>query len=222
MSTSAAAAPNARAGRLVVVGQRHQLVGADGRERGEPLGVAPRADHGRGAEPLRHLDRHRPRVPGRAEHEHALTGLQRDAAAQRDPRRHRRVHRGGDLRHVHAVGQFDRAANVDDRLVGHRPERVIVGDEVDPGSVRSPPDARRSRGSSGACRCSCNARPPRRCARAGAVRPRARRRASRRRRRLRGVELLVVRWLVERRHHGCVHLGHAGPSYRVCDRFGSI
>ena len=122
MSTSAAAAPSARAVASCVVGQRDELVGAEGGERVEPLGVASGADHAPGAKPLRDLDGHRPGIAGRAEDEHALAGLDRDAAAQRDPRRHRRVHRGRDLGHVDVVGQLDRAPYVDDRLVGHRPE----------------------------------------------------------------------------------------------------
>ena len=71
---------------------------------------------------------------------------------------------------------------------------------------------RRFRGSSATCRCWCSGR--------------RRRRSDARMQadgkdvdehlvtgaRLRHLELLVVRWLVERRHHGCVHDGHVGAS----------
>ena len=84
-------------------------------QRVQPVEVSAGADDPPGAESLGHLDGHRAGVAGRAEHQDRLTGLDRDAAAQRDPRRHRRVHRGGDLDDVGVVGQLDAAARVDDR-----------------------------------------------------------------------------------------------------------
>ena len=80
MSTSPAAAAQRRVRRGLVAGQRDDLVGAEGPQRAEPLGIAPGADHAPGAEPPGHLDRHRSGVPGGAEHQDALAGPQRHAA----------------------------------------------------------------------------------------------------------------------------------------------
>ena len=89
---------------VLVAGQRDNLVGAERGERAEPPGIASGADHASGAEQPGDLDRHQAGVPGRAEHQDALAGLDRYAAPQRHPRRHGRVHRGGDLGDVGAVG----------------------------------------------------------------------------------------------------------------------
>jgi hypothetical protein len=70
-----------------------------------------------------------------------LSRLDRYAAAQRDPRGHRRVHRGGDPGDVGAVRQLDRAARAGERLVRHRVEHVVVSREVDELPVGPPPDA---------------------------------------------------------------------------------
>ena len=75
MSTSAAAAASALAGRVRVVGQLDDVVGADRGQRPQPIGVTSGADHPSRAEPLGDLDGHRSRVAGRAEHEDALPGL---------------------------------------------------------------------------------------------------------------------------------------------------
>ena len=152
----------------------------------EPARVTSGADHPPGAEQLGHLDGHRSRVAGRAEDEHALSWLDRNAAAQGDPRRHRRVHRGGDLRDIGVVGQLDRAARVDQRLVRHRADHVVGRHEVDPPAVGPLADARRCRGSSAMCRCWCSAPRRRRSGHAGAGRRRGRRPASRPRVRGRG------------------------------------
>ena len=93
------------------------------------------------AEFKKHPDAHRAGVAGRAEDKDALTRLERHPAAQRDPRGHRRIHRGGDLGHVDALRQLDRAARVDERLVRHRAHDVVVGREVDEPAVGQPPDA---------------------------------------------------------------------------------
>ena len=65
--------------RVLVTGQRHDLVGAERNERAEPPGIASGADHAPGAEEPGDLDRHHPGVPGRAEHQDALAGLDRNA-----------------------------------------------------------------------------------------------------------------------------------------------
>jgi len=55
------------------------------------------------------LGGHRGGVAGRAEDEDALAGPEAGAAAQCDPRRHSRVHRGGNLRRVGVRRQLDGA-----------------------------------------------------------------------------------------------------------------
>ena len=104
-------------------------------------GVAAGGDHLGGAEPLGDLDRHPAGVAGRAEDQDALPALEVDAAAQRDPRRHHRVHRGGDLHGVDAVGQDDAAVEVDDGALGHRAERRVVEDRVAQAAVGVADDA---------------------------------------------------------------------------------
>ncbi len=78
-----------------VVGQPDDAIGPDRSVR------LSRRDRGRRRSRARRRGAWRPgrpaaRVAGRAEDQHALTGLDRHAAAERDPGRHRRVHRGGD------------------------------------------------------------------------------------------------------------------------------
>ena len=176
----------------------------------QPARIAAGADHAPGAEPLGHLHGHRPGVAGRAEDEDALPGVDRNAAAQGDPRRHRRVHRGGDLRDVGVVGQLDRPARADERLVRHRADHVVRGHEVDPRAVGSPADpvdpgdhrqraAARVVGSGGA------AADPRVQADGEHVDEELVRRV-----RLRNLERLVVRRLLERCHDSRVHPGHDG------------
>jgi hypothetical protein len=59
------------------------------------LRIASGGDDATGAEPLGHLNGHLPGTPGAAQHQHGLAGLKADPSSQRDPRRHRRVHRRG-------------------------------------------------------------------------------------------------------------------------------
>ena len=85
-----------------VVVERDRGVSPEVGQRSEASGVAPRPDHlGRAEEPG-DLDGHPTRVAGRAEDEDPLPGGHRDPPAQRDPRGHRRIHRGGDRRRVAA------------------------------------------------------------------------------------------------------------------------
>ena len=141
MSTSAAAAASAPAVASASSVSRTTSSAPAGTSALQAARVAAGADHAARAEPPGHLHRHRAGVAGRAEDEYALTRLERHPAAQRDPRRHRRIHRGGDLGHVGARGQLDRAARVDERLVRHRADDVVVGREVDEPAVGQPAHA---------------------------------------------------------------------------------
>ena len=141
-----------RRGELV---ERAGLVGAEGGQCGEPCRVAAGGDHLRGAEQLGDLDRHPAGVAGGAEDQHALPGGEVDAAAQRDPGGHHRVHRGRDLDRVDRVRAARRCGRtsitVRSAIV---PERRVVehGVAQRPFGSRTTPSMPGTRGSSSVLR----------------------------------------------------------------------
>jgi len=119
--------------------------GAQRGQRGQPVGSAASGDDLARAEQFRDLNRHLAGVTGGPEDQHVLAGLEVHSLAQRDPRRHRRVHRRGNHDGIDGVSQHDAAPDVDDRLLGHRAHRRVRQDEVTQPAVRPAPDAINSR-----------------------------------------------------------------------------
>ena len=138
-STSAAASASAAAV-ASVLGELRRSRRRRYREGCQAVVIPAGTDHPAGSEPLGDLDRHRSGVARRPQHQHRLSGLDRHPAAQRHPGGHGRVHGGGDLLDVGAVGQRNAPAHVDDCLLGHRAGEPIIGDEEDPSPVSGSAD----------------------------------------------------------------------------------
>ena len=141
MSTSAAASGQRRRGGVGVLDELNDLVSAEGGEGVQAVEVAAGTHDATGTEPLGDLHRHRPGVPCRSQHQHALSDLDRHPATESHPRRHGRVHGCGDLLDIGIVREGDGAPHVDDCFLRHRAGKLIVGDEVDPAPVSQTSDS---------------------------------------------------------------------------------
>jgi hypothetical protein len=101
------------AGGLDVGGERHDVVCAVIHQSVQSRAVAPGGDDASGPEVPGDLDGHGAGVAGRAQDEHRLSRGEGHSGAQDDPRRHERIHGGGDDRGVGAPGHGDRAGGVE-------------------------------------------------------------------------------------------------------------